>query len=242
MEERNYKISVAMATYNGEKYIKEQLESIISNLLPQDEIIISDDGSTDNTRKVIEKLECKMIKIIDGPKNGVKKNFENAIKNCSGKYIFLSDQDDIWEKDKVKQVIEVLEEGYDLVVHDAVVINGDNSKVIMPSWFEYRNSKKGIIKNILKNAYQGACMCFSREMLPLVLPIPNNIYMHDQWIGLIIQMKGKVKFLDSKLLYYRRHEENVSSFKSDSTFVMIKKRTILIYELIKYKFKNNKNS
>lgn len=80
-------------------------------------------------------------------------------------------------------------------------------------------------------------MCFSREMLPHVLPIPNNIYMHDQWIGLIIQMKGKVKFLDSKLLYYRRHEENVSSFKGDSTFVMIKKRMTLIYELIKYKFK-----
>ena len=85
MKERNYKISVAIATYNGEKYIKEQLESIINNLLPQDEIIISDDGSTDNTRKIVDMLKCDMIKIIDGPKSGVKKNFENAIRNCSGK-------------------------------------------------------------------------------------------------------------------------------------------------------------
>ena len=188
MKARNYKISVAMATYNGEKYIKEQIESIVVNLLPQDEIIISDDGSTDNTRKIIDMLNCDMIKVIDGPKNGVKKNFENAIRNCSGKYIFLSDQDDIWEKSKVEEILEVLEEGYELVVHDAVVVNGDNSKVIMQSWYKYRNSKKGIVKNIVKNAYQGACMCFSREMLPHVLPIPNNIYMHDQWIGLIIQM------------------------------------------------------
>ena len=92
------KISVAMATYNGEKYIKKQIESILINLNKDDELIISDDGSKDKTLDIIKSIKDKRIKIISGPKQGVIKNFENALNNCTGEYIFLSDQDDIWGK------------------------------------------------------------------------------------------------------------------------------------------------
>ena len=102
----NIRVSVAMATYNGEKYIKEQIDSILNNLEKSDELIISDDGSKDGTIKIIQEYQKKdsRIKLYDGPKNGVKQNFANAIKNCSGEYIFLADQDDIWNDKKVEKV------------------------------------------------------------------------------------------------------------------------------------------
>ncbi len=107
---RDYFISVAMATYNGEKYIKEQLESILLQLENQDEVIVSDDGSTDHTLKIIESLNDQRIKILKGPRNGVKQNFAHALSFCKGKYIFLSDQDDIWLENKVKHLLTCFEE------------------------------------------------------------------------------------------------------------------------------------
>ena len=105
------RVSVAVATYNGERYLAEQLESILDALEQNDEIVISDDGSTDDTRKVIETFQKKdsRIRLVDGPRQGVKKNFESAIRSCSGQYIFLCDQDDIWTKDKVEVVLHAFE-------------------------------------------------------------------------------------------------------------------------------------
>ena len=160
--ERHYPISVAMATYNGEKYIKEQLDSILSQLNEIDEIVISDDDSTDNTRNIINSFNDKRIKLLDGPKNGVKQNFANAIENCVGKYIFLSDQDDIWENNKVERVLNTFEkEKCMCVVHDCTVFDSDTNETILDSFYDFRNSKRGVLKNILKNSYIGCCMAFS---------------------------------------------------------------------------------
>lgn len=239
---RSYFISVAMATYNGEKYIKEQLESILCQLNDNDEIIISDDGSTDNTIDIINSFEDKRIKVFSGPKNGVKKNFENAITNCKGKYIFLSDQDDIWMNNKIKVILKLLnEKKYSCVVHDCVVFNSDDEKIINNSFYKLKNSGKGIIKNIIKNTYIGCCMAFDRNILNKILPIPNNIEMHDQWIGIISEKCGKVHFCKNKLIKYRRHSDNVSNMKHYPLFKMVKNRIIFIHEL-KRMCKNEKNS
>ena len=147
------KVSVAMATYNGEKYIKEQIKTILDCLEENDELVISDDGSTDNTLGIINSFNDDRIVLIEGPQKGIKQNFANAIKNTSGEYIFLSDQDDIWEKDKVTEVIKCFEkENCTLVVHDAEVVD-ENLNMVMSSYYSYRNSGKGIIKNIYKNDY-----------------------------------------------------------------------------------------
>ena len=208
---RNYFISIAMATFNGEKYIYEQLKSILNQLKEKDEVIISDDGSLDNTLKIIKSFNDKRIKIYNGPKKGIIKNFENAIKNCNGKYIFLADQDDIWMENKIDTVLKLFEtNNFTCIVHDAQVFNSKTNNIICNSFFEFRKSSKGIIRNIIKNSYIGCCMAFDRKIINKILPIPYSIEMHDQWIGILNEKYGKVDFIKDKLIKYRRHDDNAS--------------------------------
>lgn len=234
MSNERKKISVAMATYNGEKYIRQQLESILENLNEDDEIIISDDISTDSTVSIIRELNDDRIKVYKGPSLGVKQNFANAIKYCTGDYIFLADQDDVWLKGKVNTVVKYFErENIDVIQHDCYIVN-NKLEEIYPSYFKFRNCKNGIIKNIIKGSYLGCCMAFKKELKEDILPIPDNIDMHDQWIGLIGEIKRKVLFVNEKLIKYRRHEETVSDcFKHHKVNVMIKDRLNLIKNLIK---------
>ena len=216
------KVSVAMATYNGEKYIREQIKTILDCLEENDELVISDDGSTDNTLGIINSFNDNRIVLIDGPKKGIKQNFANAIKNTSGEYIFLSDQDDIWKKDKVTEVLKCFEEEKcTLVVHDAEVVD-ENLNMVMSSYYSYRNSGKGIIKNIYKNTYIGCCMAFLSKAKKYVLPIPNDIEMHDQWIGVLNDKYGKTYFSTKKLIKYRRHSLNNSQMNHYGIIKMIK--------------------
>lgn len=222
-----------MATYNGEKYIKKQIESILLNLNEADELVISDDGSTDNTINIIIGFmkNDKRINLVNGPKLGIKQNFANAIDNSTGKYIFLSDQDDIWMENKKEIVIETFKkEKCTLVIHDAEIVD-ENLNIINESFFNYRNCGEGYWKNICKNTYIGCCMAFSKELKDKILPIPNNIQMHDQWIGIINDIVGKSCFLHKTLIRYRRHNSNNSQLKHNPVLIMIKNRIILIFEL-----------
>lgn len=201
---------MAMATYNGEKYIEEQIKTVLKNLSEDDELIISDDGSTDKTLDIVKGFEDSRIKTVLGPKAGVKKNFENAIRHCIGKYIFLCDQDDIWMDGKVARVLkEFNSPKVKAVVHNCTLIN-DNGGKLLDSYFDYRKSGPGRFKNFMKNSYMGCCMAFDSSIKEKILPIPDDIEMHDQWIGLIAEKCGKSVFIDEKLILYRRHEDNAS--------------------------------
>lgn len=205
------KISVCMAVYNGEKYIGEQLESILYQIAQNDEIIISDDGSTDQTLEVIKSFSDQRIKLVKNNHSHKKKlinNFENALMNANGEIIFLADQDDIWLDGKVNQIMKALESN-DLIVSDCTVVDA-NLGIIHDSFFQIRNSGSGLLKNFYKNTYIGCCMAFNRKIYDLILPFPKNIPMHDWWIGIVAEIYGKIKFLDEKLLLYRRHDNNVS--------------------------------
>ena len=219
-------ISVCIATYNGEKYIKEQLDSIISQLDKDDEVIISDDGSTDSTIQIIENFKDRRIKIFNHIPNKKTKykfdlttrNIENALSKAKGDYIFLADQDDIWKKNKIEKIMPLFKK-YDLILHDCSVI--DNSKkVLHSSYFKLNKSKIGIINNLIKNSYLGCCMAFKREILKETLPFPISPIPHDIWIGLIAELKGKVFLSNKKLIQYRRHQNNLSpsSSKSNNSF------------------------
>lgn len=201
-------ISVALAAYNGQDYIKEQITSILKQLSKDDELIVSIDPSTDHTLDIVSNIQDDRIQILNGPGKGVISNFENAISSCQNDLIFLSDQDDIWMDDKVEKVVSALEYNV-LVMHDAKIVD-EKMNVIEPSFFQYRNVHHGIYKNVLKNSYIGCCMAFRKELIPYILPFPKDIPMHDQWIGLVAEKIGTSYFLEEPLLLYRRHEDNVS--------------------------------
>lgn len=213
--ERDYKISVALAAYKGEDFIGEQLSSILSQLLPQDEVIVSDDFPSGKTREVVMEFAAKdeRIKYIEGPSKGVIRNFENAIGACTGKYIFLSDQDDMWLPDKVETVCRTLDEGADLVLHNAMVTDG-KMKIQDTSFFKSHGTKKGYLTNLIRNSYMGCCMAFTRELCGKIMPFPENIPMHDQWIGMIAEKTGKVSHIEKPLILYRRHGGNVTGGKT----------------------------
>lgn len=224
-----------MATYNGEKYLAEQLGSILPQLGAADEVIISDDGSTDGTAELIREMMKTepRIKLVCGEKKGVIKNFENAIKHTTGDIIFLSDQDDIWEKDKVRKVTACFRNSdATCVIHDAKVVRNDYS-VIEPSFYSTKNSCAGAVHNIVRNSYIGCCMAFRRELLDYVLPFPENIHMHDQWIGVLSDIYGKTIFLNDVLLSYRRHDDNVSAMTHYPVRIMLKNRAVFVKELMK---------
>lgn len=212
---QSMKISVAMAVYKGEKYIAEQLSSILKQLSEDDEIIISDDFPQGETKKVIDEIfgGDTRIHYYQGPGQGVIKNFENAIKHCQGDIIFLSDQDDVWFDSKVKTVKDAFMENINVIVHDAKITD-ENLNVISESFMNDNNSSAGFIKNIIKNSYIGCCMAFKANMKKHILPFPKRLPMHDQWIGLVGEKTGKCLFLKKQLIFYRRHEDTVTGSAS----------------------------
>ena len=203
-------ISVCVATYNGEKFIREQIDSILCQLSSDDEIIVSDDGSTDGTIVIINCIGDKRIRIIEGPrKHSPTFNFENALKEAKGDYIFLADQDDVWKTNKVEVCMKWLQK-YDCVVSDAEVTDS-NLNPLYPSLYAIMQVRQGHIYNtIWKNGYTGCCMAFRRKVLNASLPFPKDIPMHDIWIGNVAAYKYNVKFISEKLVLFRRHEDTIS--------------------------------
>lgn len=203
-------ISVCIATYNGEKFIRQQLCSILGQIGADDEIIISDDGSSDKTLNVIKSLCDKRISIIEGPKKkSPVQNFENALKKAKGDYIFLADQDDVWKDNKVEVCMAWLND-YECVVSDAEMTD-EKLYVIEKSYFKVHDTRPGKIYNtLIKNGYMGCCMAFTRKVLEASLPFPKDIPLHDIWIGNVAAYKYNVKFIDDKLVMFRCHENNSS--------------------------------
>lgn len=237
-------ISVCMATYNGQNYIEEQIQSILAQLSPNDEVIVADDGSTDATINIIQGFKDQRIKIFQNPrpKTGlspiqlVTTNFEYALQQASGDVIFLSDQDDVWVPDKVTIMLHNLQ-SVNYVVSDCYIT--DRHLNILYKTRFYPTS--GITRNkwlalFKATPYQGGCVAFDRSVLAKALPFPKNIQSHDRWIGFVASFFFKYKILDTPLILYRRHSVNVSTAteKSTNTFsYRVRVRLQYIFELLK---------
>lgn len=213
-------VSVCMATYNGEQYLKEQIDSILSQLKKEDELVISDDMSSDGTNDIIHSFyKCdNRIKYYRHDKQKCKyaidyatRNFENAIAHCRGDIIFLSDQDDIWLPNKYSVMLEALNE-YDIVISGFRVID-QNKNVLIDSYVP----KRGYWLNLINNTNNGCCMAFKRSVLQEVFPFPKTMVGHDFWIGVYGGIFFKRKYIDEPLLLYRRHEGNVTPGNKKST-------------------------
>jgi glycosyltransferase involved in cell wall biosynthesis len=217
----NLKVSVAMCTYNGEQFVEEQLKSIIYQTCPPDEIVICDDGSADETVRIIQSIADNTtipINIIENKENlGVTTNFEQSIFKTTGDIIFLSDQDDVWFEDKIESMIDCFINNKNIVMvyHDAEVVD-DKLTSLGYSIFDDRTylrlGQKRNIENIIVNVgTKGSTIAFKSCMKKIVLPFEaSNLWSHDYWISTIAHAIGEVKPISRSLMCYRIHENNVS--------------------------------
>lgn len=204
-------ISVCIATYNGEQYIAEQLRSILKQLNDDDEIVISDDGSKDNTLSVVRGINDSRIKIyINNGIHGFTHNFENALSKSNGDIIFLSDQDDIWVENKAQIVLKELKK-VDFVTHDCITVDSEMN-VLSKSRFKDFNMKGGFWKHMVKSRFLGCCMAFRRNVLEISIPFPlrDDLVEHDIWIAAIAFKYFEYSLINEPLIYYRRHGKNAS--------------------------------
>ena len=230
---RSRKISVCMAAYNGGKYIDLQLRSILPQLGPEDEVIIVDDCSMDNTREQIRALADKRVRLLEHARNlGVVRSFENALRSATGDYLFLSDDDDIWAPDKVESFMREFERGKQVqLVTSSVSLIDSLGKPFYDNRFD-RNGRftPGFFRNVLKNQYQGSAMAFRAALLDKVLPIPcGRGYLHDVWIGTVNDRSGgELVFIEKPMLFYRRHPGNFS--RKLSRWAQLKVRIQLLWD------------
>jgi glycosyltransferase involved in cell wall biosynthesis len=204
-------VSVALATYNGEKYLRQQLDSIYYQTIFPYEVVVYDDCSSDETINILEEYKIsKGLKYWINDENlGFYRNFERAIMNCSGDFIALSDQDDIWMPNKLERLINEIG-NHSLICSDAKLINA-NDIVFQNSYFQHQNLYPYYCNqflNLLINNYVTGCTTlFKKELLNSALPMPNIRY-HDQWLGLVAAKSAGVFFLAEKLILYRQHSLN----------------------------------
>ncbi|WP_077919464.1 glycosyltransferase [Spirosoma sp. 209] len=208
-------VSVCMATFNGELYIFDQLQSILKQLSHEDEVIISDDSSTDSTVAIINSFNDERIKLFENQKfKSAVLNFQFTLYQAKGDYVFLADQDDVWLSDRVSTMLEHLQQ-HKLVVCNCKFIDEKGFSLHPKSFFNIYNSGPGVIKNFVKNTYIGNCMAFNRDILNFALPFPKAIDFypnidHGMWIGILVNVFYTADFIPSILVLYRRHEKNVS--------------------------------
>lgn len=196
-----------MATFNGAAYLRPQLESILPQLAAGDELVVSDDGSDDGTVEIVRGLKDSRIRLLKGPCRGSCANFALALAEARNDAVFLSDQDDVWEPQKVARQSELLDD-YLLVVSDCTVTDQDGI-VMHDSYFALNRSAPGVLRNLVRNGFLGCCMAFRRGLLESASPIPRGMA-HDWWLGMIAQLSGEVLFLPERLVRYRRHGATTS--------------------------------
>jgi glycosyltransferase involved in cell wall biosynthesis len=200
------RVSVCLATCNGERYLREQIASVLAQLQPGDELLVADDGSSDGTQALVAGFADARVHWLPGGRAplGVVHNFERALRSAGGDVIFLCDQDDVWLDGKVALCLQALH-GHMMVVTDCTLVDGE-LKVLAESFFAQLGSGPGVLKNLWRNSYLGCCMAFRRQLLEWALPMPAGIPMHDMWLGLVAQcQRGGVLFLRQPLVLYRRH-------------------------------------
>lgn len=231
------KTSVLITTYNGEKYISEQITSILLQTIKPDEIVICDDKSSDNTNVIIQEFEKKFsaVKVYRNEYNiGYSLNFMNGLSKVSGDFIFLSDQDDIWKSNKIEKVLNFFKKhpNKDLVIHDCFYL------------VDNKISKETKIQNFisnkisLENYVMGSCVAFRKNLIEKIPKMPDGYMGHDNWIVLFADLINKKSIYNIPLMYYRRHSNNTSF---NPTFNLPSLKIISYFKKMIFLFRSNEN-
>ena len=235
MEKR---LSVAMAVYNGEKYLKEQLESILRQIdFEKDEIVISYNLSVDSTWDMLLKYSqmYACIRVLNCEEKGIQANFNNALNHSQGKYVFLSDQDDVWLDNKIERCLKCFKKEHaDLIMHAGYIVDQNLNSNANRTIFHEKKVSRGLLKNAIHCSYHGCCLAMTNEFCRQVLPLPRGPFLHDMWIGEVAELfRKRVVFLNEKCILYRRHGENCSGSKGRTIYQKIRERYYLFVFLIK---------
>lgn len=231
-------IDILLATYNGSKYINEQIDSLLSQTFQEWTLIVHDDGSKDDTVQILndyhKKYPNKIRVIDDGIQcGGAKENFSHLMSYSSAPYIMFCDQDDIWLPNKIEITynemvsVEIRNPKVPILIHSDLKVVDENLNVISDSMFDYQKLPKNIgsINQILvQNNITGCTVMINREALSVSLPIPKVAIMHDWWIGCnVLKAKGIIGLISEPLILYRQHTNNtLGSKKIDVSYYISK--------------------
>lgn len=239
MDNNNTRASVAMAVYNGEDYLREQIDSVLRAMSENDELVISYDQSSDDSLHIIEQYvnDDKRVRLVFNRRDnaGIAGNYNNAIANCRGKYVFLCDQDDYWNENKIDRVIEAFKKtGANLVIHDGLVVD-ENLNSLQRTLLSGVRKTTSPVANFVKGRYWGCCMAFDRTALKYAAPFPKTKsgIPHDIFASIIVGMKGKVAVIDDVLIYHRLHQGNETPLKRRSLMQIIPDRISLLTCIVK---------
>lgn len=225
-------ISVCMATYNGAKYIRSQVESILEQLRPMDELVVCDDGSSDETVAILLICGDDRIRVHQNPMRlGHVRNFERAMSLARGDYIFLSDQDDVWVPGRVHDMMGVMK------AHPQALLVSSNFDLIDEKGAETGEFRGlGPVKRLRwlqvaaifagKAPYYGCTFLMRREALRYCLPIPADIESHDIWFALVTSALGRVVNLPGSTLQHRLHGSNVTVSSRRAWKVVLRSRLV----------------
>ncbi len=205
-------ISVCLATYEGARFLREQVDSILAQLGPDDELVVNDDCSHDDTVAILRDYADPRIRIERNPARlGYTRNFEAAMRRCRGDIVFFADQDDVWLPGKVARMVAALAD-HDVAVHDVRVVDGHLAE-LAPSHFRMHGVRRGFWVNLLRTRYIGAAIALRRPVLELVLPLPRHTRWcaYDYWIVVLAERFLRVALVDEPLMLYRRHDANASN-------------------------------
>nr|WP_314463552.1 glycosyltransferase family 2 protein [uncultured Clostridium sp.] len=222
-------ITVLLAAWNGEKYLREQMESLLGQTNQEFTILISDDCSTDRTPEIISEYESRFPDRVKSLKNlkpsgSARDNFFRLLKAAADEYLMFCDQDDIWLPDKVevtftemKKMEKVWGRDMPLLVHTDLSVADQAGTVLYPSMARYQ--KIGVYDNrtshyLVENNITGNTMMINRSLKNLMVHIPETCVMHDWWLGLMASCFGKISYIDCPLVLYRQHGSNQVGAKS----------------------------
>ncbi|WP_456375028.1 glycosyltransferase family 2 protein [Thiolapillus sp.] len=207
------RISVALATFQGERFLRSQLRSLADQTMPPDELVVSDDGSSDRTLEIVESFAQSAafpVRIVRNEENlGYAKNFAQALSLCSGELVFLCDQDDVWFEDKIETVAgwAATHEGIQCFFNDAMLTDDSLKPAQLTKLQQIRAAGLNDTELVM-----GCCMAVKRDFLELALPVPPEISAHDNWLAGLADVLGLTRRSDEVLQYYRRHGNNTSDY------------------------------
>ena len=242
-------VEILLAVYNGEKFLKEQLNSIFNQSYSDWKLTIYDDGSDDKTNLIVSyymNIYEGKIRLIRSTKNSgsAKKAFKNLLALSSGDYVAFCDHDDVWDKDKLKISVETIkklekEEGdIPILIHTDLFVVDENLKLMWGSMFKAQNFKlkeKSFNKLLVQNNITGCTVLMNRSLVEVCGKISDSAVMHDWWVGLVAAAFGRIYLLKEKTVYYRQHEKNCVGARDAKGFRYVFSRFLNREEVLKNK-------